>query len=309
MTRPFRFGVQASASASRSDWIAQARLIESLGYSTLTMPDHFTDQLAPVPALMTAADATSTLRIGALVWDNDYKHPVVFAKEMATMDVLSEGRLEIGIGAGWMISDYEQSGIPYDSAGVRIDRFVEGLAVIKGALGADAFSYEGKHYQIAGYNGLPKPVQKLPPILIGGGGKRVLGIAAREADIVGINGTMSAGVVGPDAISTMTAAAVDEKVAITKAAAGDRFDAIEMNVRAFMVNVTNDRIKAMSGIAGAIGVDASMVKETPFALIGTPDQLVEDLIQRRERWGFSYIIVGPEDVASFAPVVAALAGK
>lgn len=309
MTHPFRFGVQASASASRGDWITQAKLIESLGYSTLTMPDHFTDQLAPVPALMTAADATSTLRIGALVWDNDYKHPVVFAKEMATMDVLSDGRLEIGIGAGWMISDYEQSGIPYDRAGVRIDRFVEGLAVIKGALGAGAFSYDGTHYQIAGYNGMPKPVQSPPPILIGGGGKRVLGIAAREADIVGINGTMAAGVVGPDAISTMTAAAVDDKVAITKAAAGERFDAIEMNIRAFMVNVTNDRAAAMSGIAGAIGVDLSMVEESPFALIGTTDQIVEDLIRRRERWGFSYIIVGPEDVTSFAPVVAALAGQ
>ncbi len=309
MTRPFRFGVQSSSAASRSEWISEARLVESLGYSTLTMPDHFTEQLAPVPALMTAADATTTLRIGALVWDNDYKHPVVFAKEMATMDVLSDGRLEIGIGAGWMISDYEQAGMPYDAAGVRIDRFVEGLAVIKGALSGEKFSYAGKHYEISGYTGHPQPVQSLPPILIGGGGKRVLGIAAREADIVGINGTMAAGVVGPDAISTMTAAAVDDKVAITKAAAGERFEAIEMNIRAFMVNITNDRSKAMSGIAGAIGVDVSMVEETPFALIGTPEQIVEDLIRRRERWGFSYVIVGQEDIESFAPVVAELAGK
>jgi probable F420-dependent oxidoreductase len=274
------------------------------------MPDHFTDQLAPVPALMAAADATSTLRIGALVWDNDYKHPVVFAKEMATIDLLSDGRLELGIGAGWMMSDYEQSGIPYDSAKVRIDRFVEGIAVIKGAFAEGPFDFAGSHYTITGYEGLPKPVQRpWPPILIGGGGKRVLSIAAREADIIGINGTMHAGVIGPDAIATMTAEAVDEKVAITKAAAGDRWDQIELNVRAFMVNFTDNRSGTMAAIAGAIGVDPSMVEQTPFALVGTPEQMVEDLISRRDRWGFSYVIVGAEDVDKFAPVVAALAGK
>jgi probable F420-dependent oxidoreductase len=274
------------------------------------MPDHFTDQLAPVPALMAAADATTTLRVGALVWDNDYKHPVVLAKELATIDVLSEGRLEIGLGAGWMVSDYEQSGIPYDTPGVRIDRFVEGLAVIKGAMAPGPFSFEGEHYRITGYEGSPPPVQgPCPPILIGGGGKRVLSIAAREADIIGINGTMTAGVVGPDAISTMTADAVDTKVDIVRAAAGGRIADIEMNVRAFMVNITTERAATMSAIASMIGVDESFVPESPFALIGTPDQIVEDLLARRERWGFSYVIVGAEDVESFAPVVAALAGR
>ncbi len=276
----------------------------------LTMPDHFTDQLAPVPALMAAADATTSLRVGALVWDNDYKHPVVLAKELATIDVLSEGRLEIGLGAGWMISDYEQSGIAYDKPGVRIDRFVEGLAVIKGAMAPGPFSFQGEHYSITDYDGLPKPVQgACPPILIGGGGKRVLSIAAREADIIGINGTMTAGVVGPDAISTMTAEAVDTKVDIVRAAAGDRIADIEMNVRAFMVNVTTEREATMAAIASMISVDESFIPESPFALIGTPDQIVEDLLARRERWGFSYIIVGAEDVESFAPVVAALAGR
>jgi probable F420-dependent oxidoreductase len=257
------------------------------------MPDHFTDQLAPVPALMAAADATSTLRIGALVWDNDYKHPVVFAKEMATIDLLSDGRLELCIGAGWMISDYEQSGIAYDSAKVRIDRFVEGIAVIKGAFGDGPFDFAGAHYTITGYEGHPKPVQRPgPPILIGGGGKRVLSIAAREADIIGINGTMHAGVIGPDAIATMTAEAVDDKVAITKAAAGDRWDQIELNVRVFMVNFSDNRAGTMAAIAGAIGVEASMIEQTPFALVGTPDQMIEDLVARRQRWGFSYVIVG-----------------
>jgi probable F420-dependent oxidoreductase len=308
--RPFRFGVQASSAKTRAEWVDLARRTEDNGYSCLTMPDHYDDQMAPVPALMTAANVTTTLRVGALVWDNDYKHPAVLAKELATMDVLSDGRLELGIGAGWMISDYEQMGIPYDSAKIRIDRFVEGIKVIKGAMAQGPFSFSGEHYTITGYNGTPKPVQSpCPPILIGGGGKRVLSIAAREADIIGINATMSAGVVGPDAISTMTAAAVDEKVDIVRVAAGARLADIEMNVRAFLVNITDDADGAAAGIAAMMGVEKKMVEETPFALVGPPSKLIEDLIARRERWGFSYIIVGAEDIDSFAPVVSALNGK
>lgn len=274
------------------------------------MPDHFTDQLAPVPALMSVADATTKLRVGALVWDNDYKHPVVLAKELATMDLLSDGRLELGIGAGWMISDYEQSGIPYERAGLRIDRMIEGIDVMKGCFAQGAFSYAGKHYTITNYDGLPKPLQApCPPILIGGGGKRVLTYAAQVADIIGINATMSAGAVGPEAISTMTAEAVDGKVDIIRDSAGDRFNHVEMNIRAFLVNITDDAAGAISRLAAGMGVEESMVAETPFALMGPPSKLIEDLIARRERWGFSYVIVGGEDVEKFAPVVAALSGK
>ncbi len=308
--RPFRFGVQASSAKSRAEWVDLALRTEGQGYSCLTMPDHYDEQMAPVPALMTAANVTTTLRVGALVWDNDYKHPAVLAKELATMDVLSDGRLELGIGAGWMISDYEQMGIPYDSAKIRIDRFVEGIKVIKGAMAQGPFSFSGEHYTITGYHGTPKPIQTpCPPILIGGGGKRVLSIAAREADIIGINATMSAGVVGPDAISTMNAAAVDEKVDIVRVAAGARLADIEMNVRAFLVNITDDAAGAAAGIAKMMGVEQKMVEETPFALVGPPNKLIEDLLARRERWGFSYVIVGAEDVDSFAPVVSALNGK
>ena len=307
---PFRFGVQASKTNTRDLWVDLAHRCEDKGYSCLTMPDHFDDQLAPVPALMTAANVTTTLRIGALVWDNDYKHPAVLAKELATMDVLSDGRLELGIGAGWMISDYEQMGIPYDAAKVRIDRFVEGLKVIKGAMAEGPFSFSGDHYTITDYNGTPKPVQApCPPILIGGGGKRVLSIAAREADIVGINATMSAGVVGLHTFSTMTAEVVDEKVAIVREAAGARFNDIELNVRAFLVNITDDAKQAASGIASMLGVEQQMVEESPFALVGPTSKLIEDLLERRERWGFSYVIVGADDVDLFAPVVAALNGK
>ncbi len=308
--KPFRFGIQASSQPDRASWVGLAKRAEANGFDVLTMPDHFSDQLAPIPALMAAADATTSLRVGALVWDNDYKHPVVLAKELATIDLLSGGRLELGIGAGWMISDYEQSGIAYDRAGVRIDRFIEGLDVIRGCMAEGAFSYSGKHYTITDYNGSPKPIQApCPPILIGGGGKRVLTYAAQHADIVGINATMASGVVGPEAFSTMTADAVDDKVDIVRDTVGDRLAHIEMNIRAYMVSVSDDAQGSIERFAKTMGVETKMMAETPFALMGPQAKLVEDLLARRERWGFSYIIVGGGDVDSFAPVVAALRGK
>lgn len=310
--RGFRFGVQVSKAATAQEWAELARRVEGNGYDVLTMPDHFTDQLAPMPALMAAASATTTLRVGALVFDNDYKHPVVLAKELATMDVLSNGRTEIGVGAGWMISDYEEAGIPYDSPKVRIDRFEEGLAVIKGTMGQGPFSFSGDHYTITNYNGHPKPVQQpLPPILIGGGGKRVLTLAAKEADIIGINGTLTAGVVGPEALSTMTAESVDDKVNIVAEAAraAGRLAEIEMNIRTFFVKVTNDREKTVDGISQMFGVSHDMIDSSPFALIGSVESCIEQLQERREKWGFSYTIVGGENIDECAPIVAALSGK
>ena len=307
--RGFRFGVQVSKETSATGWAELARRTEAAGYEVLTMPDHFTDQLAPIPALMAAASATTTLRVGALVFDNDYKHPVVLAKELATIDLLSEGRLEIGLGAGWMISDYEEAGMPYDSPKVRIDRFIEGVAVIRGAMAEGSFSFSGDHYTITNYNGQPKPVQARPPLLIGGGGKRVLSYAAREADIIGINGTMTAGVVGPEALSTMTAESVDEKVAIVAAAGAHRINDIEMNIRTFFVKVTNDRAATVDGISSMFGVSKDMIDASPFALIGSVEECIEQLLERRERWGFSYTIVGAENIDECAPIVAALRGK
>ncbi len=307
--RPFRFGVQLSAATDGPTWTETARRIESLGYAIATMPDHFTEQLAPVPALQAILDATTTLRAGALVFDNDYKHPAILAKELATIDVLSEGRVEIGLGAGWMISDYEQIGLPYDRAGVRIDRFVEGLAVIRGAMGPGPFSFSGEHYTVTDYDGLPKPVQApCPPILIGGGGTRVLGIAAREADIVGVNGTLAAGVFGAEAFATMTAEAVAGKVAVVVEQAGDRVEHIEMNIRTFFNSVTDDRTGTIDSIARAIGVDPAVLESSPYALVGTPSKIVEDVRALRETYGFSYITVGVDEIDSFAPIVAELAG-
>ncbi len=302
--------MQVSATGTRSEWVELARKVESLGYSTLTMPDHFTEQLAPVPALQCAADATTTLRLGALVYDNDYKHPVVLAKELATMDVLSDGRVEIGLGAGWMATDYEQTGIPYDSPGVRVSRMFEGVAVIKGALRGEPFSYDGKHYQISGYRGTPKPMQTPPPWLIGGGAPRVLKFAAEQADIIGINGNLKSGAVDATTYESMTADSVDEKIGwvVDAAAAAGRLADIELNVRAFIVSVTEDADGMIATMASFISAPEELVRNTPFALVGPPGKLIDDLRRRRERWGFSYVIVGQNDVEAFAPVVAELTG-
>src|ERR1700689_1682868 len=162
--RRFRFAAQLSTATDGRSWADQARKVEDLGFSTLLMPDHFGDQLAPVPALMAAADATTTLKVGALVFDNDYRHPLILAKEAATLDLLSGGRLELGLGAGWMRSDYDESGIDYDAPAVRVDRFEEGVAVITGLLESDGpFSFQGEHYTVTDHSGTPRPTQTPPP--------------------------------------------------------------------------------------------------------------------------------------------------
>src|SRR2546430_2682405 len=186
-SRPFRFAVQEHSAPSAKAWANRARLVESLGYSALYVPDHFGEQFGPIVALMAAADATTSLRVGALVFDNDYRHPVVLAKEVATLDLLSDGRFDFGLGAGWLKSDYEQSGIPYDPPGVRIERMEEGLAIIKGLLAGGPFSFTGKHYRITAAEGYPSPVQKPhPPIVIGGGGGPLLPISAPPAELVNV---------------------------------------------------------------------------------------------------------------------------
>ena len=264
VARPFRFGIQAKPTTTRHALQDLARRAEALGYATLTMPEHFDDQFAPVPALQCAADATTTLRLGALVYDNDYKHPVVLAKELATMDVLSDGRVEIGLGAGWMESDYVASGIPYDPPGVRVSRFIEGVAVIKSALSPGKFSFHGDHYTVTDYDGLPKPVQQLPPLLIGGGAPRVLKFAAHHADIVGVNADLRTGKVDGSTISSMSAQAVDEKIGWIAEAANEagRLEAIELNVRVFMNAITDDVRGATDFIAQMAHQPPAMVAET-----------------------------------------------
>ena len=309
MAHTFRFGIQTSRAGSAEDWAEKSRKVEELGFSTLFIPDHFGDQYAPLIALTSAAAATKSLRLGTLVLDNDFRHPLVLAKELATLDVLSNGRVEAGVGAGWMTTDYEFSGIPYDSPGVRIEKLKETLAILKGLWGDEAFSFSGKHYNITNHDGTPKPAQKpRPPLLVGGGAKRVLRLAAREADIVGVNFVLAEGMVNPKVAVTGSATATAEKLAWIRDAAGPRFGEIELNVTVFFTVVTDDRNAMAERIAGGFGMPASDVLESPHALIGTVDQIVNDLQRRREEYGFSYIAFSGDMQDAMAPVVKRLAG-
>lgn len=309
MAKPFRFSIQLTGPAPGMTWGETARKLEDLGWSALMMPDHFEDQLAVAPALAAAAEATTSLRLAALVFGNDYRHPVLLAKDMATLDVLSDGRMELGLGAGWMKTDYEKAGMPYDRPGVRIDRMVESLEIIRGLFGSGPVDYAGEHYTIAGLEGLPKPVQIAPPVLIGGGGKRMLTIAGRHADIVGVTANLRAGEVGPEVVADVTPERFDEKVEWVSEAAGDRFDAIELQVLVMATQVTDDRAGALDGTAAMFGLSPDEVADVPMLLIGSPAELADTLRERRERWGFSHITVqGHDTIEAFAPVIAELAG-
>ncbi len=281
-----------------------------MGYAALYLPDHFGEQPGVIAALMSAADATTRLRIGSLVFDNDYRHPVVLAKEAATLDLLSEGRLELGLGAGWLVSDYEHAGIAYDSAGTRIDRLGEALEIIKSCFAGTKFSFSGKHYTIRDYEGSPAPVQKPhPPLLLGGGGRRMLQLAAREADIVHINFNLSEGRINRKLLGTGVAAATDEKIAWVREGAGERFESIHLGYTVFLASVTDDRESVAGTFAPGMGLEAKDVLEMPHYLIGTIAQIEEDVRQRRDRYGFSDVVVPGDWADDLAPVVERLAGK
>lgn len=308
--RKFRFGVQTSAASSGTEWRERAKKLEDLGYSTLYMPDHFIESmLAPMVAISVAATATTTLRVGTLVLGNDYKHPAVVAKEAATLDLLSDGRIELGIGAGWMKTDYDTLGLPYDSAGVRIDRLAEAIAALKGAWAPGPFTLTGEHYTITEYDGIPKPVQQPSiPLLVGGGGPKLLHLAGREADIVGINPNLRAGEVTSDAVQDTVASMTKQKVEWVREGAGDRFDDIELQIRYFVCAVTDDARGLADAMAPGMGLSSDEALESGVALVGTIDEICDTLVGRREEWGVSYVVVGDEHIDAFAPVVARLAG-
>src|SRR5947208_10585703 len=234
--RPFRFGVICEQMQSAEEWIMKAQQAEDYGYATFLIRDHFIreafgDQLAPMIALMAAASVTRTLRIGSLVLDNDYRHPVMLAKEAATLDLLSEGRFELGIGAGWLRTEYEQAGMIFESAGVRVSRLEETIHVLKGLFADQPLTFTGNHYTITNLNGFPKPVQQPPPpLLVGAGSKRMLALAARQANIVGIlhnalpDGTIS------EEITERLPATRAQKVEWVRQAAGERFHELELNM-------------------------------------------------------------------------------
>ena len=310
--RPFRFGVTTSSAESRREWVEKARRIEELGYSTLTVPDHFTNKLATVPALMAAADATERLRVASWVFCNDFRHPALLYKEAATLDLLSEGRFELGIGAGWLKTEYEMTGIPFDPAGERVARMEEAVRVVKGLASEGPFDLAGEHYRIAGHEGAPKPVQTpYPPLYIGGGGKRLLSFAAREADIVGFAPkALPDG--GLDVLDTK-ASAVRRKLDWVRQAAADASRSPELNILIFILELTDDRHRAAQRHAADLpGLTADDLLESPHVLIGTPSQLAADLRKRRDEYGFSYMVINTlvdEHLEVFAPVIELLAGQ
>jgi probable F420-dependent oxidoreductase len=310
--RKFRFGVMALSAESGKEYRETARKAEDLGFSTLYVPDHFVDHpFGPFPAMAMAAEATASLRVGSLVLGNDYRHPVVVARDAATLDLLSDGRLELGLGAGWMTVDYEKAGIPLDRPGVRVDRLAEAITVIKGLMADGEFSFRGDHYAITELDGMPKPVQRPhPPIVIGGGAPRVLRLAGQEAQIVGINANLKTGIANdPNTASSMNPATTDDKLGWVREGAGDRFDDIEIQAFAGFTHFTDDSTSIAEAMAPAFDCSPEEVLDSPVGLVGTVAEMIDTIQRRRDRWQMSYHVVGSEVMDEFALVVAALAGK
>lgn len=301
--------MQASHLESPDELRPLARKAEDLGIAVLTVADHLDDQLSPLVALMAAADATTTLRVGSLVFANDYRHPVLLAKEAATVDRLSGGRLEFGLGAGWKLSDYHGAGIPLDSPSIRIERLDEALTVIRSLWSGEPVHHQGTHYTIDGLVSAPLPRQRPgPPIWVGGGGRKVLEVAARHADVIHLNPSLPAGVIDHRAGPTATDAATRQKLGWVRAAAGSRFDALEIGARIHLAIVTDDRDSFFQLLSEGLGLTPDEARDSPHALCGTPAQIVEDLRDRRDRLGISNIGISASALDDMAPVIAELAG-
>ena len=321
MTRPFRFGSQSYAASSPQNWRDQAKRAESSGFSTFSVADHVigpgpalaatnhqVQNVAAIPAMAVAIEATSTIRIGARVFCTDYRQPVVFAKEVATLDYFSEGRLELGLGAGWLQGEYEAMGVRWDRAGVRLDRFEETLRLLRAHFGEGEVDVHGDYVNASGFEGVPKPTNGVPPIMIGGGAPRVLGIAGREADIVSLNFNNSSGKLGPAGVQSSTADETAQKIQWIRDGAGERFDEIELEIAAYFTVVTDQREVAMEKMAARFGLTPEQFAQHPHALIGSVDSICEQLLERRETYGISYITFGASVVDAVEPVVARLAG-
>ena len=311
--RPFHFLAEAREIVDGRELAARARRAESIGFYELVIPDHLIEQLAPIPAMATIAAATERLRVAAFVFNNDLRHPAVLAQDLASLDVLSGGRLDVAIGAGWNRPEYEAIGLPFDPVGRRQARLAEAVTVLKGAFADGPFSFAGDFYTITDLEGQPKPVQRPhPPFLIGGGGRRTLELAAREAQIVGLAPRILPG--GRSDPRSITIAATEEKIAWVRAAAGDRFADLEFNVYPSMseVSVTDHARAEVRDLAGRLrarsGVEISEdeLLESPHIFIGSIDGLAEKLLMLRERLGVSSIMVG--EVDPLAPLVERLAG-
>jgi probable F420-dependent oxidoreductase len=318
--RPFRFAVQSFSAACGREWRERAKRAEGLGYSALHLADHVIgpgraiaksnhpiQELAAVPAMMAAADATTTLKVGCRVFCVDYQHPAVLAKQAATIDLLSDGRLELGLGAGWLASEYEALGLRMDPPGARIARLAETVGAFRALFSGEEVAIAGKDVRLAGFAGAP--ARRFPPLMIGGGGRRVLSLAAREADIVSLNFDNRSGVLGPAGVRSGNADATAEKIAWVKGAAGARFAELELEIGAYFTYVQPGAEKIAAGLGRAMGIEPAEMLRHPHGLFGSVDSVCDELSRRRELYGIHYVTVGDTALEPFAPVVTRLAGR
>jgi probable F420-dependent oxidoreductase len=305
--RPFRFAVKTSRAESGDAWRAKVRRIEELGYDGILITDHISSQLAPIPAMAAALEATTRLRAGSYVFSNDYRNPVMLAKEIATLDVLSGGRVEFGIGAGWSVPDYDMLGIPYEPPDTRVPRMMEAVRLIDRLFTEDTVDASGRYYSVRGARVLPKPVQRpRPPLMIGAGGPRMLRFAARHADIIILNPQLNAA--GRPMLSEITAGATQRKIDALRADAGPRLGSRELGIYLADAGVTDEPRSLLDGMATRLKGAAAQLVDSPFFLYGSVADLRRQLLERRERFGTSYVGVPEKIFEAFAPLVQELRG-
>jgi probable F420-dependent oxidoreductase len=320
MSKPFRFGLQSYSADTPDGWRELAKKVESLGFSSFHLADHYIgngpalasanhplQNLASIPAMMVAAEATESIKIGCRVFCCDYHQPVVLAKQVATIDWFSGSRLELGLGAGWVRAEYEAMGIPMERPGIRIDRMVETLNLIRQHYGGEQIELEGKHIQASGFSGAPT-TGATPPIMIGGGSQRILGIAGREADIVSINFDNSAGKIGANGVGSGTNSGTHQKIDWIRAGAGDRFDDLDIEIAAYFTVVTDHPEAVQEEFAKMFGLEASEIANHPHCLIGPVGELIEKIQQRREEFGINYVTFSGSAVDDVSSIIGALAG-
>jgi probable F420-dependent oxidoreductase len=293
-SRPLRFGLHTAL--PREDFGDFALSVEAAGFDVLTIPDHLVASVSPFAGATAAAAVTSRLHTGTLVLNNDLRHPVDVARETATVAAVSGGRFELGLGAGHMKSEYDAAGLRFDSGGTRVNRLIESVEVIRPLLAGDPVDVDGAHYCVRADAGALVAAPKVPvPLLIGGNGTRVLQLAGRVADIAGFGGFSHNHDATEVRLTHFDAAGLDDRIAVVREAAGDRFEAIELNALIQFVIRTNDREASAAELAAAFdGVSPELLLDSPFVLLGTHEQMAETLKQRQQRFGVSYWTVFDE---------------
>lgn len=306
--RPFRMAMQMTSAPTGAAWLELARRFEAEGYDTISLPDHLGTQFAPIPGLAAIAAVTERVRLSMFVLANDIRNPAVLAKEITTLDVISGGRVELGLGAGWHAAEYAQQGVPFDKASIRIDRLAEAIAILRRAFAGRRFSFAGTHYSVTDLDVLPHASQARIPFVLGGGAKKMLSLAAREGDVVGIstNNSLRTDLVGGN--SGLAEDVVAEQIGWVRTAAGDRSPAIELNIRVLGVAVRPTREEGAEALAAELG-DPEMLLRSPFVFVGPIESIAEQMVRYREQLGISYYTVSQRHADQLSPLIALIRGR